>query len=282
MMKSATFLAAAMIAIGVSGPVRADAPTADTVVAIVNGTEITLGNMIAARAALPQKYQELPDDVLFKGLLEQLIQQTLISQTREAALTKTDQLNLDNQKRSFLANAVLEEVAAAAVTDEGIAKLYDEKYVKAPPAKEYHAEHILVATEEEAKTIKADLDAGGDFAAIAKEKSTDTGSGAAGGDLGWFGLGAMVKPFEDAVVALKPGEISAPVQSQFGWHVIKLEEIRDKAVPKLEEVQEELAGDLRQQAVETKVKELTDAAKVENKAEGIDPAVLKTVTIDGK
>ncbi|MBS0563962.1 MAG: peptidylprolyl isomerase [Proteobacteria bacterium] len=282
MMKPAKFLGASLIALALALPARAEEPTADTVVATVNGANITLGNMIAARQALPAQYQSLPDDVLFKGLLDQLIQQTAMAQVAEKTKVKGDDLAIENQKNSYFTQALLDGVAKAAVTDEALKKAYDEKYAKAAPSKEYDASHILVKTEDEAKAIRAELDKGGDFAAIAKEKSLDTGSAANGGELGWFGPGMMVKPFEDAVVKMEKGKLSDPVKTDFGWHIIKLNDERTAAAPKLEDVKEELAGDLRQKAVEAKVKELTDAAKVERKADGIDPAVLKNLALIGK
>ncbi|MFO1176574.1 MAG: peptidylprolyl isomerase [Paracoccaceae bacterium] len=282
MMKPAKFLGASLIALALALPALAEDPTADTVVATVNGTNITLGNMIAARQSLPAQYQSLPDDVLFKGLLDQLVQQTLMAQVAEKTKVKGDDLAIENQNRSYFTTILLDSVAKAAVTDEALKKAFDDKYAKAAPTKEYDASHILVKTEEEAKAIKADLDKGGDFAAIAKEKSLDTGSAANGGELGWFGQGMMVKPFEEAVMKLEKGKLSDPVKSDFGWHIIKLNDVRDAAAPKFEDVKEELAGDLRQKAVEAKVKELTDAAKIERKADGIDPAVLKNVALIGK
>lgn len=282
MMKPAKILGASLIALALALPALAEDPTADTVVATVNGTDITLGNMIAARQSLPAQYQSLPDDVLFKGLLDQLVQQTLMAQVAEKTKVKGDDLAIENQNRSYFTTILLDSVAKAAVTDEALKKAFDEKYAKAAPTKEYDASHILVKTEEEAKAIKADLDKGGDFAAIAKEKSLDTGSAANGGELGWFGQGMMVKPFEEAVMKLEKGKLSDPVKSDFGWHIIKLNDVRDAAAPKFEDVKEELAGDLRQKAVEAKVKELTDAAKIERKADGIDPAVLKNVALIGK
>ncbi len=275
MMKPAHILSAALLALSLAAPVRAGEPTADTVVAVVNGAEITLGHMIAARDALPEQYKTLPDDVLFNGVLEQLIQQTALAAVGEGEQNKADVLMIENQKRSYLSAVVLDKVAEAVVTDEALQKLYDEKYSTAEPTKEFDAAHILVETEDEAKAIKADLDKGGDFAAIATEKSKDRGSAANGGALGWFGPGMMVKPFEDAVAAMEKGAISDPIQTDFGWHIIKLNDTRLAEAPKLEDVKEELAGELRQRAVEAKVKELTDAAKVEKKTEGIDPAVLK-------
>ena len=282
MSKSAKFFGAALLALSLASPLRAADLTAETVIATVNGENITLGQMIAARKALPEQYQQLPDDVLFKGLLEQLIQQTAMAQVCEKNKTQLDDLNVENQKRAYFSGQVLEAAASAAVTEEALKKAYDEKYAKAVPAKEYDASHILVKTEEEAKAIKAELDKGGDFAAIAKEKSEDKGTAANGGSLGWFGVGMMVKPFEDAVVALEKGKTSDPVKSDFGWHIIHLNDVRDAAVPKLEDVKVELEGDLRQKAVEAKVKELTDAAKVEKKDDGVDPAILKNLALIGQ
>lgn len=276
-----TLALSAALAVALALPLRAADPSADTVVATVNGTSITLGQMIALRESLPAQYLELPDQTLFDGILDQLIQQVALSQAVEKDLTRADTLKLENQRLGFLANLALDRTATAAASDEAVQKLYDEKYGKAPPAKEYRAAHILVPTEDEAKAIKEQLDKGGDFAAIAKEKSTDTGSGAAGGELGWFGLGMMVKPFEDAVVALKPGETSGPVKSDFGWHIVRLEETRDAQPPKLEDVKAELVGDLQQQAVESYVTDLTKAAAVTKTVEGMDPAILKYTSLIG-
>lgn len=277
MLKSALFGAA--LAVAVAGAARADEPTADTVVATVNGKDITLGHMIAMRESLPPQYLQLDDKTLFDGILDQIIQQEALADVAEAGIRKRDTLMLDNQRRGYLSGVTLDETAKAAVTDEAVQALFDEKYANAEPGKEYQASHILVATEDEAKAIRAELDGGADFAAVAKEKSTDRGSASAGGDLGWFGVGMMVKPFEDAVIAMKKGEISAPVQSQFGWHVIKLVDERTAAKPTIEDVRAELEGDLQGRAVEAKVTELTDAAKVEKKTEGIDPAILKNVAL---
>ncbi len=277
MLKSALFGAA--LAVAVAGAALAEEPTADTVVATVNGKDITLGHMIAMRESLPPQYLQLDDRTLFDGILDQIIQQEALAGTAEAAIRKRDTLMLDNQRRGYLSGVTLDETAKAAVTDEAVQALFDEKYAHSEPGREYQAAHILVATEEEAKAIKAELDGGANFAAIAKEKSTDQGSAAAGGDLGWFGVGMMVKPFEDAVIAMKTGDISAPVQSQFGWHIIKLNDERTAAKPTIEDVRAGLEGDLQGRAVEAKVTELTGAAKVEKKVDGIDPAILKNVAL---
>ena len=168
-------------------------------------------------------------------------------------------------------------MVAEAVTDATIQAAYDAKYKGAAPLTEYRASHILVVTEEQAKDLKAQLDGGADFAELAKANSTD-GSSAGGGDLGWFGPGMMVKPFEDAVIALQPGQVSAPVQTQFGWHLILLAETRNAAAPPLADVSADLSAELQRQAIEAHVTAITEAAAV-TRVEGIDPTVVRSQTL---
>ena len=223
-------------------------------------------------------FQALPDDVLFNGILEQLIQQEVLSQS-VAALTARDQANVANEKRAYLSGTVIQDVVKAAVTDEALQAAYDARFKDAAPQKEYHAAHILVETEEKAKELKAQLDGGADFAELAKANSTDTGSGAQGGDLGWFGLGMMVKPFEDAVVAAVEGKVSDPVKSDFGWHLILVKETRVAAQPTLDELREELAAEIEQKAIDGKIAELTGAAKIEKPGDKTDPTLLKNTAL---
>ena len=283
-MKSAGFwrgmaVAAALV---LTGPAVAEDMTADSVVATVNGTSITLGQMIVLRGTLSEQYQALPDDVLFKGILEQLIQQTMLEQSLGDKITKRDQIAVENNKRGYLSGIALQAVVGASVTDAALQAAYDARFKDATAKTEYHAVHILVATEDEAKAIKTELDGGADFAELAKAKSTDTGSGANGGDLGWFGTGAMVKPFEDAVIAAKVGEVTAPVQSDFGWHLIKVMETRIAAAPPLDDVRDELASEIEQKAIETHIKTLTDAATITRPGMEFDPKSLRVETIVDK
>ena len=198
-----------------------DAPTADTVVATVNGAEITLGHMIALRAGLPGQFAQLPAEVLYKGILDQIVQQTLLEQSLEADLTKSRMLRIENERRALFADQALDSIRAEAVNDDAIDAAYEAQYLDAEPPIEYSAAHILVETEEKASALIAELEAGADFAALAQEHSTGP-SGPNGGSLGWFSDGMMVEPFQNAVAAMEPGSVSAPVQTQFGWHVIKL------------------------------------------------------------
>ena len=254
------------------------AATAGTVVATVNGTELTIGHMLALREKLPAEYQSLPDDVLFKGILDQLVQQTALAQSHEAAISPRDLLNIDNDRRAYLAGAAVDAVAGQAVTDAALQAAYDARYASAAPSTEYKAAHILVTTEEEAKAIKSAVDNGADFAQQAMEKSTD-GAAANGGDLGWFGQGMMVKEFEDAVIRMQPGTVSDPVKTQFGWHVIQLSETRIAAAPALDTVRDEITAELQQKAVVDHITALTAAATVTRTAEGIDPTVLRDQTL---
>lgn len=274
MLKQLRLSAAVALVALTAAPVFAEGETSDTVVATVNGTEITLGQMIALRENLPQQYLTLPDDVLFKGILDQLVQQEVLAQS-VTALTKRDEANITNDKRGYLSGVVIAGITKTAVTDEALQKAYDERFKDAAPQKEYHAAHILVKTEDEAKALKAQLDGGANFAELAKANSIDTGSGAQGGDLGWFGLGMMVKPFEDAVTKAEIGKITDPVQTDFGWHLILVSESRIAAKPSLDDLREELAQEVETKAIDDHLKSLTEAAKIEKPGEGIDPALLK-------
>ena len=259
---------------GLVAPAAAQDVSADTVVATVNGTAITLGHMIVLRETLPDQYQALPDDVLFKGILEQLIQQAALEQSLAGKITRRDALALENSRRGYLSGVALEGVVAAAVTDTALQAAYDAKYAGAGGQTEYHAAHILVDTQEKAAALKAEIDGGADFAELARANSTD-GAAESGGDLGWFGPGMMVKPFEDAVLAMKPGEVAGPVQTQFGWHLIKLAETRIASAPPLDQVRDELATEIEKTAVAAAIDALTAAATVTRPGEGIDPAALK-------
>ena len=285
MAKAMRFFAGAALAAGLALPVLTapvwaeDAPTADTVVATVNGTAITLGHMIMAREALPDQYKALPPDVLFKGILDQLVQQTALEQSMDGKLTRRDTLHLENEERGYVSARALEAVVRGAVTDAALQAAYDARFKDAAPQTEYNAAHILVADEAKAKELLAELEAGADFAELAKTNSTDTGSGAVGGDLGWFGLGMMVKPFEEAVVAAEVGKVAGPVQSDFGFHLILVKETRVAAQPTLDDIRDELATEIEQQAIEAHVTEVTAAAAVETPGEGIDPALLGDLSL---
>ncbi len=245
--------------------------TAETVVATVAGVDITVGHMIVARKSLPEQYAQLPPEVLWEGILEQLVQQTALA-SEAGEPSKETVLVLENQRSGYLAGDVLEAAAMAAVTDEALEAKYNELYADAEPQREWNAAHILVETEEEAQAVKEEVEGGADFAEVAKVKSTGP-SGPNGGALGWFGAGMMVPEFETAVMAMKAGEVSAPVQTQFGWHVIKLNETRLKDKPDMAAVKDQLTEEVQRAAVDEVIASAVEKAGVE-KAEGEIPAAV--------
>lgn len=275
-----TRLSAGAVALMLALPVQAqDTLTADSVVATVNGTEVTLGHMLMVRASLPEQYQQYPDDVLWDGILDQIVQQTVLGQQGDGTESRRVRLALENERRALLAADVIEGIVKDAVTDDSVQAFYAQSFLQGEPAREFNASHILVETEEEAAAIVEELAAGADFAEVAREKSTGP-SGPNGGELGWFGPGMMVPEFEAAVVALEPGTISEPVQTQFGWHIVKLNETRKKPAPTLDEARDQIVEQIQQQAVNERVAELTAAAEVDREAgAAVDPAIIKNLDL---
>ncbi|MFO7772204.1 MAG: peptidylprolyl isomerase [Roseovarius gahaiensis] len=272
------FALASVLALPVPAAAQ-DTPDPDTVLATVNGTDITLGHMIALRAGLPEQYAQLPAELLFDGILDQLIQQTLLMQDHNDDLSRRNALVLENERRGIIAGEVIDEVMTADLSDEAVQAVYDQDYAGAEAETEYQAAHILVETEDDANSIVQDLTDGADFAELAAEKSTGP-SGPNGGDLGWFGAGVMVEPFFQAVAALEPGQVSDPVQTQFGWHVIKLNETRVKDAPELSEVRADIEEKLRQAAFDAHLEKLTEGAKI-NRADTseIDPETVNNLDL---
>ncbi len=249
------------------------APRADSVVAVVNGEAITLGQMIAMKEGLQGGAGDLPDVALWDLMLDQMIRQTAVAQVTAQSLTPRDRAMLELDRRGYLSAATLERVAKPEPTEEELRAVYDAAFGSGDsPKTEYSAAHILVATEDEAKAVAEELAGGADFAALAAEKSTDN-SAANGGDLGWFTAEMMVEPFAKAVEALEPGQVSAPVQSQFGWHVIRLNETREQTPPEFEQIREQLATQVRRNRVDAEIERLVSAASIE-KTEGLAPELL--------
>ena len=275
MPKGLTFLPSLALAAVMALPLAAETkPDAATVIARVNGDEITLGHVIATAAALPEQYQQIEDDVLYELIVDQLIQQQLLGQQQDA-LTKLNTLAIENETRSLRAVQTVNALIEEELTDEAIQEAYDAKYADFEGVDEFNASHILVETEEQAKEIKAQLDDGADFAELAKEHSTGP-SGPNGGELGWFGSGQMVPAFEAAVIGLKKGQVSEPVKTQFGWHLVTLNDKRKSEAPELDQVRAELTQTLQQDVIQARIDELTQQAEIERPApEGVGPEILR-------
>ncbi len=279
MPKGLTFLPSLALTAVMALPLAAETkPDAGTVLATVNGDEITLGHVVATVAALPQQYQQIEDDVLYDFVLEQLIQQQLLGQQQEE-LTQQNALTLDNETRSLLAVQTVNALTDDVVTDEAVQAAYDAQFAEFEGEDEFDASHILVESEDEAKALKAQLDDGADFAEMAREHSTGP-SGPNGGALGWFGKGQMVPEFENAVLGLEKGQISDPVQTQFGWHLVILNDKRKSEAPALEAVRDELAQTIQQEAIQARIDELTQQAQIERTAlEGVGSEVIRQLNL---
>jgi len=280
MSKRLNFLSSVAISLCLSLPLAAVGETnANTVVANVNGTDITLGHMILVREGLSEQYKALPDELLYTGILDQLIQQTLLNQTYHGDIPTRIVKALENEKRTLIAAEMISALLLEAATEDEIQAAYEEQYGGASVEREYSAAHILVETKEEAEKLIAELNDGAPFAKMARDHSTGP-SGPNGGDLGWFGTGQMVKPFEDAVVVMEAGEISAPVQTRFGWHIIKLNEVRVQEAPAFATVRDELKVAVQEQAVKKHIDALLLAAEITRPGEGIvDPALIKNTDL---
>lgn len=274
MLKHVTFLGATALSLSLSGAAFAqDDVTADTVIATVGETEITLGELLIARTQLPAQYAQLPSEMLFVGLVDQLIQQQLLADAIETVPASVT-YSLKNEERTLRAGVVIEKVAGDAVTPELVQAAYDERFANAEDVTEFHAAHLLVDTEEEAQAAKARIDAGEEFADVARNVSTGP-TGPTGGDLGWFGPGAMVAEFEDAITSLDVGAVSDPFETQFGWHLATLIEQRVQALPTLEEVTPQLTSELQEAAITAYLETLADGQDVTKPAEGdFDPSVI--------
>ena len=240
----------------------------DSVVATVNGKPITQADLAIA-ADDPALSLPGVDDAQKKNLLvDYMIDLKVGAQAAEAAKVGDSpdfKRKLNYFRDKLLLDDYLEQEAKKVVTPEAEKALYDQSIKLSKPEEEVHARHILVDNEAEAKKIAARLKAGEDFAKVAAETSKDPGSKAEGGDLGWFTKERMVPDFATAAFALKPGQVSEPVKTQFGWHVIKVEEKRMKPQPTFEELKEQIDQHLIRKAQQDLILKLRAEAKIDRK-----------------
>ncbi|MFZ1108949.1 MAG: peptidylprolyl isomerase [Rhodomicrobium sp.] len=249
-------------------------------VARVNGTDITEAELAFAEAEVGAEIAGLPIESRRRVLVEYLVEAHLFAE--EAGKSKLGagkdfEDRLAYYKLRAMRDTFYEKRVREAVTEAQARTAYDEQIAKVKPEAEVRARHILVKTEQEAKDLIAQLKGGADFAELAK-KSTDGPSSTTGGDLGYFSRGQMVKAFEDAAFALEPGQISAPVQSDYGWHVIKVEDKRNRPVPSFDEVKDQITASLIQTQLRDVVGKLRSSAKVEI----VDADLKKAIEEDAK
>ena len=269
---TASMLRLAVIAFILSAPVVAWAQSpasksdADPVVAKVNGETIRRSEVLETQKLLPPQYRSLPLEQIYPLLLDEMIDSRLATaEARRMKLQNDPQVKrrIVNAEDQILREAYFDREVSKTLTDQELRKRYDEIVAAMPKQEEIRARHIVVKTKEEAEAIIKQLQAGGDFATIAKEKSAD-GSKDEGGDLGYFTKDAVVPAFWAAADALKPGEITkTPVETEFGWHVIQVEDRRPVQPPPFDSVREQLYNQLSRQVIADQLEKLRSKAKVE-------------------
>ena len=265
MRRPAQALAVSLLALSLGSTVLSAAEP-DDVVAKVGDTEITEADLAFAAQDLGKELQRFPPAQWRKLLLDVMVDMELMAHAaREDGLDKDPDFErqLDFLKLRALRNAYLAQKIDGAVTDEEVQAAYDKEFADFEGPEEINARHILVKEKAEAEALIAELDGGADFAELAREKSTGP-SGPNGGSLGYFVKGQMVPPFEAAAFALEPGTYTKePVETQFGWHVIKLEDKRRQEKPAFEEVANGLRQQLMRERYDARMAELKDQVAVE-------------------
>jgi peptidyl-prolyl cis-trans isomerase C len=256
-------------------PEPAAKPAEKTAVAKMPAKAVSVNGVLIPAArfefmANMAKQQGQPDSAELQTMVKENLvnQEILVQEATKKGLDKTPEvaMQLEMMRQQILGRAAIGEYVKNNPVKDELLKAEYEKMTALMGDKEYHAKHILVEKEDEAKAIIAELNKKGDFAKIAKEKSKDAGSAKNGGDLEWQAPNRFVKPFSDAMVALKKGSFSqAPVKSDFGYHIIKLEDSRDAKKPEFNQVKEQLKPRLQQQQIETMITEMRAKAKIEEK-----------------
>lgn len=270
-------LLAVVLALGLSltaSTVRAQAP--DPVVAKVNGVEIRQSDLAIAEEEIgPTLPPQVTGDAKREYLITYLTDMILLAQDAEMqGMSSTDDFKRRFQMARFrvLMDLELRQAAQKAVTDEAMRKVYDEAVKGMAAEEEVHARHILVEKEEDAKAIAAEAKGGADFAELAKKKSTEPGAAESGGDLGYFTKDQMVPEFSEAAFKLDKGKVSDPVKSQFGWHVIKIEDKRKKPIPPFDQVKGQLQTFVVRKSQSDLVTKLRASAKIERTTPPAAPA----------
>jgi len=244
-----------------------------TVIAKINEKEIKLGHVILTALNLPKNYDDLPNDYIFNLILDQIIKQEIIAQNSKVnELFVT--LNVENQERTFKATQEMNRILNGYPSEEKIKSTYELIKTNFSNQKEYNASHILVETKEEAIKLVNELSVGENFQELAKKNSIGPSSNN-GGSLGWFSAGQMVPEFEAAALMLKINEISNPIKTEFGWHIIKLNDQRLKTVPTLEELKNEITQNLQQEFIENHINEIAQNMKIEILTNDIDPNIIR-------
>jgi peptidyl-prolyl cis-trans isomerase C len=249
----------------------------DPVVAKVDGAEIKQSDLKAAEDEIGQQLPPLGEEAKRDYLVTYVADMMLVAKAaekRKLGDTPEFKQKLALARTKLLMESLLQVEAKSAVTDAAMRKVYDDATKEMGNEQEVSARHILVETEDQAKAVLADLKKGGDFAVIAKEKSKDPGSKENGGELGFFGKDQMVPEFAEAAYKLEKGQLSEPVKTQFGWHVIRVEDKRKKQLPEFDKVKDQIETFVQRRAQADLIQKLRADAKIErlDKPAGDKPA----------
>ena len=262
----ARFLGALAIGALLGAPTASLRAQDDPVIARANGVDIHQSDLALAEDEIAANMPAMTADRKREYLVTYLADIIVLAQAAEQQKLSDDpdvKRQLDFERKKVLMEALLQKAGAAAQTDEALHKVYDEAVKQMGNEQEVHARHILVPTEDEAKAIEAELKNGADFATLAKQKSKDPGGATNGGDLGWFSKDQMVPEFADAAFKLDKGQISDPVHTKFGWHIIQVEDKRIKPTPTFDAVKPQLQNYVAHRAQAELVDSLRKTAKIE-------------------
>ena len=251
----------------------------DTIVAKVNGKTITEADMKLAEAEIGSDLGTLPAATKRRVLVEFLIENQLFADTAESQqLASGAAFNerLQYWRRRALRDAYFDTTVRNAINDADAKKLYDGLVGTAKPEEEVRARHILVESKDKARDLYEKLAHGSDFAQLAKEHSKDPGSKDQGGELGFFTRGQMVPQFEEAAFKLKKGEIGEPFQSQFGWHIVRVDDRRQRSAPPFETVKDRLVADM----IHKKAQQIAGDLRGKARIEYIDPEIKSAMDIE--
>ena len=272
-------LGAFALAAVLAAPAVVRAQDSDPLVARVNGVDIRQSDLALAEDEVGASMPQMAPDQKREYLITYLSDVIILAQVADKQkIGDRDDVKhrVDFERNKVLMETLLQDTGKAALTDDAMHKVYDEAVKQMPPEEEVHARHILVPTEAEANEIEAELKKGADFAALAKEKSKDPGA-ADGGDLGYFTKDQMVPEFSEAAFKLDKGQVSDPVHTQFGWHIIKVEDKRMKPTPTFDEVHGQLENFVAHKAQAELVENLRKSATIERldkPAPAPDPSAL--------
>tara|TARA_B100000963_G_scaffold214672_1_gene187274 strand:- start:246 stop:1112 length:867 start_codon:yes stop_codon:yes gene_type:complete len=251
--------------------------SADTPFIEVNGKIVKFGSAIIAFSKIRQSNRNFDQKTIFSQIVQQLVNEELLSQNIDQE-NKLTMLALEHEKRSAKAAQMVSKILKNFPTDELLNSAYKNLTEQYKNALEYNASHILVKEEEQAKTILADLKEGKAFEEMAKDHSIGP-TGKRGGKLDWFDLNSMVPEFSTALMVLSEGDVSQPVKTKFGWHLIKLNKTREKQIPEFEEVKNEIVQNLRQKKINDYLNSLTENSKIEFLGKNINPNEIANIKL---